>query len=111
MSSEKLLNFVYQPYKIIIGNFGFFKGYKIHFRVIPVKKGLMEEIKSHPNYTKENLDGIDVLTYVYSEYCERSLNENEQNLLINTVNLLKDKYSKLLNGMHKYVSSLPISIS
>ena len=93
--AEKLLNFVYNPYKIIIGKYGFNKGFSLHFHVLPVTENLLEEIKVHPSYTKDKIDGLDVINFVCREYCEKPLNDQQIDVMMVTISMLKAKYFEM----------------
>ena len=87
--TEKLLNFVYKPYKTIIGKFGFTSGFSLHFHILPITNKLLKEISAYKNTQP---DGIDAIAFVCRKYCERKLSNDELETIGLTVEILKSKY-------------------
>lgn len=71
---EHALHAAYKPYKVIFSKLGFTPGFNCHFHMAPVYYWVLEEIKSHPNYSNEP-DGNDAMLYINREYCENQYPE------------------------------------
>lgn len=75
--AEQLLEQAFAPLKVIVYKLGFSPGFDLHFHVVAVNRPLLAEITDHPGYADEP-DGNDVILFLSREYCERPLNEAEQ---------------------------------
>ncbi len=90
--TEKLLILVYSPYKVLTVKLCFSPGFSCHFHMLLVTHLLLEEIKSHPLYGSDP-DGVDAMLFVNREYCDKTLNQEQNKTILKTVAQLK-KLSK-----------------
>jgi diadenosine tetraphosphate (Ap4A) HIT family hydrolase len=92
--AEKLLHFVYQPYKTIIGKFGFMQGFNFHFHILPVTNVVLQEMITYSDYANKKPDGIDAITFICRKYCEKPLNNEQLKEMMATIKMLRIKYQE-----------------
>jgi len=93
--TEKLLISVYSPHKVIMTKLGFSKGFSCHFHVLPVSHSLLNQVTEHSHYTNNEPDGVDALSFINREYCDKRLTQRQYEDMVREVIMLREQYKKL----------------